>query len=44
MKLYSSKFAPSPRKVLIYIAEKGIKDIEVIDIDLAEYGAQNSRI
>ena len=35
MKLYSSKFAPSPRKVLIYIAEKGIKDIEVIDIDLA---------
>ena len=34
MKLYSSEYAPNPRKVLIYIAEKGIKDIEVINLDL----------
>ena len=34
MKLYSSKFAPSPRKVLIYLKEKNISDIEIIDLDL----------
>lgn len=36
MKIYSSKFAPNPRKVLIYLKEKGIKDIEIIDLDLAK--------
>ena len=36
MKIYSSKFAPSPRKVLIYLKEKGITDIEIIDLDLAK--------
>ncbi len=36
MKLYSSKLAPSPLKVLIFLAEKNIKDIEIINLNLAE--------
>ena len=53
MKIYSSPVAPSPRKVLIFIAEKGIQDIEVHNLDLgklehktSEYRkiAPNSRI
>ncbi|MDA9621360.1 glutathione S-transferase family protein [Gammaproteobacteria bacterium] len=36
MKLYSSKFAPNPRKVLIYLKEKNISDIEIIDFDLGK--------
>ena len=36
MKIYSSKFAPNPRKVLIYLREKGISDIEIINLDLAK--------
>ena len=53
MKLYSSPVAPSPRKVLIFIAEKGIDNIEVEDLDIGnmehktpEYKtiAPNSRI
>ena len=36
MKLYSSKLAPSPRKVLIYLKEKNISDIEIIDLDLGK--------
>ena len=36
MKLYSSKFAPNQRKVLIYLKEKNISDIEIIDIDLGK--------
>ena len=53
MKLYSSPVAPSPRKVLIFIAEKGIENIEVKNLDLgklehktSEYKeiAPNSRI
>tara|TARA_B100000768_G_scaffold175190_1_gene186336 strand:+ start:843 stop:1454 length:612 start_codon:yes stop_codon:yes gene_type:complete len=36
MRLYSSEYAPNPRKVLIYINEKGIKDIEVINLDLGK--------
>ena len=37
MKLYSSKLAPSPLKVLIFLKEKGILDqVEVIDIDLGK--------
>jgi len=36
MKIYSSKFAPNPRKVLIYLKKKGITDIEIIDLDLAK--------
>ena len=36
MKIYSSTFAPNPRKVLIYLKEKGISDIEIINLDLAK--------
>ena len=36
MRIYSSKFAPNPRKVLIYLKEKGISDIEIINLDLAK--------
>ena len=36
MKLYSAKGANSPRKVLIFIAEKNISDIEVVDLDLMQ--------
>jgi glutathione S-transferase len=34
MKLYSSGRAPNPRRVRWFMAEKGIADIEVIDVDL----------
>jgi len=35
MKLYSSKLAPSPLKVLIFLKEKGILDqVEIINLDL----------
>ena len=36
MKLYSSVFAPSPRKVLIFLKEKNILDIELINLDLEQ--------
>jgi glutathione S-transferase len=37
LKLYSSKLAPSPLKVLIFLKEKGVFDhVEVIDLDLAK--------
>ena len=36
MKLYSSPVAPSPKKVLVFISEKGIKDIEVMDLDIGK--------
>ena len=37
MKLYSSKLAPSPLKVLIFLKEKGILDqVEVINLDLGK--------
>jgi glutathione S-transferase len=34
MKLYTSTFAPNPRRVTMFIAEKGIGDIETALIDL----------
>lgn len=34
MKLYTGPFAPNPRRVAMFIAEKGITDIEFINIDL----------
>ena len=34
MKLYNNKMANSPRKVRMFLAEKNITDIEMIDIDL----------
>ena len=36
MKLYSSKLAPSPLKVLIFLAEKKVEDIEIINLNLGE--------
>ena len=53
MKLYNNQMANSPRKVRMFISEKNIKDIEMVEIDLmkgehktAEYRsiAPNSRI
>jgi glutathione S-transferase len=35
MKLYISSFAPNPRRVTMFIAEKGITGIETVNIDLA---------
>jgi glutathione S-transferase len=34
MKLYDSRRAPNPRRVRWFMAEKGIDDVEVIDVDL----------
>jgi glutathione S-transferase len=34
MKLYDSRLAPNPRRVRWLMAEKGIEDIEIVDIDL----------
>jgi glutathione S-transferase len=34
MKLYSNKFAPSPRRVRMYAAEKGLP-LEIVEIDIA---------
>ncbi len=34
MKLYDSRRAPNPRRVRWLMAEKGIADIEVVDVDL----------
>lgn len=39
MKLYSANMAPSPRRSRMALAEKGISDVEVINIDLA--GGEN---
>jgi glutathione S-transferase len=36
LKLYSSPVAPSPRKALIFIAEKGIENIEVENLDIGK--------
>ena len=36
MKIYSNPVAPSPKKVLIFIAEKGIENIEVENLDIGK--------
>ena len=36
MKIYSSPVAPSPKKVLIFIAEKGIDNIQIENLDLGK--------
>ena len=37
MKLYSSKLAPSPLKVVIFLKEKGILDqVEIVNLDLGQ--------
>jgi glutathione S-transferase len=35
MKLYVSSYAPNPRRVAMFIAEKGIEGIESVHVDLA---------
>ena len=35
MKLYSAHKAPNPRRVLMFLAEKGITDVEVVNLDLS---------
>ena len=34
MKLYDSRRAPNPRRVRWFMAEKGIADVEIVDVDL----------
>jgi len=34
MKLYASRRAPNPRRVAWFMAEKGVDDIEIVDVDL----------
>ena len=34
MKLYGSRRAPNPRRVRWFMAEKGIEDIEIVEVDL----------
>ena len=43
MKLYSSKLAPSPLKVLIFLSEKDIKDVEITNLNLAELEHKSSK-
>jgi len=49
MKLYSNRFAPSPRRVRMFAAEKGIR-LEIVEVDIsagetraAEFLARNPR-
>lgn len=45
MKLYTSTRAPNPRRVEIFLAEKGVTDLERIEIDLAahaHFGAEHA--
>jgi glutathione S-transferase len=39
LKLYDSRRAPNPRRVRWFMAEKGIVDIEIVDIDI--FGGQH---
>ncbi|MBO9559978.1 MAG: glutathione S-transferase [Caulobacter sp.] len=39
MKLYDSRRAPNPRRVRWFMAEKGIDDIEIVDVDI--FGGQH---
>lgn len=43
MKLYTSTFAPNPRRVTMFIAEKGIAgiEIEVLDLNAGEHRSAN---
>ena len=34
MKLYSGQYAPNPRRVLWTLAEKGVDDVEIVEVDL----------
>jgi len=41
VKLYSAAFAPNPRRVTMFLAEKGVTDIEIVNVDLGK-GEQRS--
>ena len=41
MKLYDNKMANSPRKVRMFLSEKNINDIEMVEIDLMK---ENTRL
>jgi glutathione S-transferase len=36
MKLYDSRRAPNPRRVRWFMAEKGITDVEIVDVSIFE--------
>ena len=36
MRLYSAPYAPNPRRVTMFIAEKGITDIDIVTLNLTE--------
>ena len=36
MKLYVAPYAPNPRRVMMFLAEKGITDIEIVSLNLQE--------
>jgi glutathione S-transferase len=36
MKLYSAPYAPNPRRVTMFIAEKGLTDIEIVNVALQD--------
>ena len=36
MKLYTSSRAPNPRRVLMFMAEKGIADVQTVQVDLGK--------
>ena len=40
MKLYSNRYAPSPRRVRMFAAEKGIA-LEIVEIDIAQGGTRS---
>jgi glutathione S-transferase len=39
LKLYDSRRAPNPRRVRWFMAEKGVEDIEIVDVDI--FGGQH---
>ena len=36
MKLYVAPYAPNPRRVMMFLAEKGVSDIEIVTLNLQE--------
>jgi len=36
MKLYVAPYAPNPRRVMMFLAEKGISDIDIVSLNLQE--------
>lgn len=44
MKLYTAKLAPNPRRVNMFVAEKGITAIEVVMVDMAKQEHKTSPV